>query len=438
MNSEANQKENIYYGKNYFPEFNCLYLSPTNYWSNDYTSFLNDDNLMKTINRLNDLQMMNNIEQQDNSDQGINFIGKLYKSFMSLLGRIDLSSNTILEKMNSTRLSEILFGVSWNSMLSLLKDSPSLVKSLKASLEFDTVDARINKSIVFTYAITIAFKKYDREFIDELKDSLQSKFSVFNGLAEDESIINLQYTNQSLMYYIPYLALYILLFLYIYISVRKIEFVKSKWGLAFAAVTQVMASLMMAIGICTYFGVTPTLNSGEIFPYLIIFIGFENIVVLTKSVVSTPFDLDVRYRIALGLKKESWLITKILTFELIIICFGFFTMVPAIQEFCIFAYVGLVIDFFMQMIFFVTVLSIDIRRMELSDLNKQYSEREENKSVMAAESVSDQIERRKKQTNEYIAKFGDLITPIEIENKLIYRRGRLTFWYSNYINGKVW
>jgi hypothetical protein len=79
----------------------------------------------------------------------------------------------------------------------------------------------------------------------------------------------------------------------------------------------------------------------------------------------------VRYRIALGLKKESWLITKILTFELIIIFFGILTMVPAIQEFCVFAYVGLLIDFFMQMIFFVTVLSIDIRRMELSDLNKQ-------------------------------------------------------------------
>jgi len=37
----------------------------------------------------------------------------------------------------------------------------------------------------------------------------------------------------------------------------------------------------------------------------------------------------------------------------------------------VFAYVGLLIDFFMQMIFFVTVLSIDIRRMELSDLNRQ-------------------------------------------------------------------
>ena len=194
-------------------------------------------------------------------------------------------------------------------------------------------------------------------------------------MAEEElknTIFNLQYTSQSIVYYIPYLALYFLLFLYIYISVRKIEFVKSKWGLALAAVSQVVASLFMSIGICSYFGFTPTLNGGEIFPYLILFIGFENIVVLTKSVVSTPFDLDVRYRIALGLKKESWLITKILLFELIIIFFGICTMVPAIQEFCVFAYVGLLIDFFMQMIFFVTVLSIDIRRMELTDLGRHH------------------------------------------------------------------
>lgn len=36
------------------------------------------------------------------------------------------------------------------------------------------------------------------------------------------------------------------------------------------------------------------------------------------------------------------------------------------QEFCLFAVVGLVSDFFLQMFFFTTVLSIDIRRMEVS------------------------------------------------------------------------
>lgn len=64
-------------------------------------------------------------------------------------------------------------------------------------------------------------------------------------------------------------------------------------------------------------------------------------------------------------------------------------MVPAIQEFCLFAWVGLLIDFFMQMIFFVTVLSIDIRRMELSDLNKNAATSSTNKlSKMSDHSLS--------------------------------------------------
>ncbi len=256
---------------------------------------------------------------------------------------------------------------------------------------------------MLTYGITIALRKYDKEFLGELKQRLDEKFRVENEATSDLStsysdpdhddnnehhfIYNLQYTRQSFVYYIPYVVLYFLLFLYIYISVRKIEFVKSKWGLAFAAVTQVMISLLMSVGICSFFGLTPTLNGGEIFPYLIIFIGFENIIVLTKSVVSTPFDLDVRYRIAYGLKKESWVITKILTFELIIIFVGICTMVPAIQEFCVFAYVGLLIDFFMQMIFFVTVLSIDIRRMELSDLNRKLNKTGKQNFTHASDNV---------------------------------------------------
>ena len=38
----------------------------------------------------------------------------------------------------------------------------------------------------------------------------------------------------------------------------------------------------------------------EIFPYLVVFVGLENVLVITKSVVSTPVDLEVKYRIAQG------------------------------------------------------------------------------------------------------------------------------------------
>ena len=41
----------------------------------------------------------------------------------------------------------------------------------------------------------------------------------------------------------------------------KIEMVKSKWGLAFSAVISVIASLVMAAGLCSFFGIVTTLDS---------------------------------------------------------------------------------------------------------------------------------------------------------------------------------
>ena len=60
-------------------------------------------------------------------------------------------------------------------------------------------------------------------------------------------------------------------------------------------------------------------------------IGIENVLVVTKSVVSTSVEQDVRYRVAMGLSQEGWYITKNLLTELMIVLVGFFTFVPAIQ-----------------------------------------------------------------------------------------------------------
>jgi len=49
----------------------------------------------------------------------------------------------------------------------------------------------------------------------------------------------------------------------------------------------------MSISICAVFGVTPSVNSGEIFPYLVVIVGLENVLVVTRSVVSTPLNLEV-------------------------------------------------------------------------------------------------------------------------------------------------
>ena len=53
--------------------------------------------------------------------------------------------------------------------------------------------------------------------------------------------------------------------------------------------------------------------------------------VMTKSVVSTPAHLDIKVRVAQGLSREGWSITKNLMTETTLLTFGFFTFVPVIQ-----------------------------------------------------------------------------------------------------------
>lgn len=59
-------------------------------------------------------------------------------------------------------------------------------------------------------------------------------------------------------------------------------------------------------------------------PYLVAFISLENILIVTKSVMSTPSHLDSKIRVAQGLSLEGWNITKNLFAEITVLTVGFF------------------------------------------------------------------------------------------------------------------
>lgn len=67
------------------------------------------------------------------------------------------------------------------------------------------------------------------------------------------------------------------------------------------------------------------------FPYLIIVVGLENMLIIIKSVGSTAPNLDVKIRLAQGLSKEGWAITQNLLIEVTILTGGLLTFVPSIQ-----------------------------------------------------------------------------------------------------------
>ncbi|XP_028673300.1 sterol regulatory element-binding protein cleavage-activating protein [Erpetoichthys calabaricus] len=291
------------------PEHGCLIISPGNFWQNERERFDSDADIIATVHQY--------------EPKGLH---------------------------TSATIKDLLFGV------------PGKYSGVSL----------YNRKHVVAYTITIVFQHYNTKFLSSLRSRLKSLHPSINCTLREDQMVHVHFKEEiGIAELIPLVTTYIILFAYIYFSTRKIDMVKSKWGLALAAVVTVLSSLLMSVGLCTLFGLTPTLNGGEIFPYLVVVIGLENVLVLTKSVVSTPVDLEVKLRIAQGLSNESWSIMKNMATELGIIIIGYFTLVPAIQEFCLFAVVGLVSDFFLQMFFFTTVLSIDIRRMELADLNRR-------------------------------------------------------------------
>lgn len=288
-------------GNRPLPQYNCLLISPANFWDQDPMKFYTDASLAATV----------------------------YEQYHTQVGKVSLA--------------ELLFGIG-------LRETGMKRYPLR------------NRQRVIQFAVTFLMTRLDRDYVEGLREHL---FTLYPLLLDNitSSTLHIYYPGDFDFYeFLPLFCTYLALFIYMYFSVKKIELVRSKVGMAFSAVCTVIASLMMSIGLCLFFGLDPAASTRgrEVFPYLVVVVGLENILVLTKSVLSTPEHLDSKIRLAQGLSKEGWGITKNLLTEVTILTFGLFTLVPSIQEFCIFAMVGLLCDFFLQMFFFSTVLSLDM------------------------------------------------------------------------------
>lgn len=161
--------------------------------------------------------------------------------------------------------------------------------------------------------------------------------------------------------FLPLVFTLALLFGYVYFMLKKMDLLRSRLVLAIAALLTICGSLVMSLGFCFFFGLTLSNQLKGVLPYLVVLVGLENVLVITKCVLSTDQTLDVKIRVARGLSKEGWSIAKTLLTEITILTVGLATFVPFIQEFCLFAIVALISDFLLQMLLFSTILAMDIR-----------------------------------------------------------------------------
>ena len=60
----------------------------------------------------------------------------------------------------------------------------------------------------------------------------------------------------------------------------------------------------------------------EIYPFVVVVIGLENILIIVRAVISSDPGLDVKFRVAEGLSREGRALTKNLFTELFLLAIG--------------------------------------------------------------------------------------------------------------------
>ncbi|EIW60861.1 sterol regulatory element binding protein cleavage-activating protein [Trametes versicolor FP-101664 SS1] len=196
-------------------------------------------------------------------------------------------------------------------------------------------------------------------------------------LAQEPHLIALEYQKNvslrsrfSVLSFFPYLA-YSAFAIYCFRLFRRLNMVHSRLGLAFTGIVEIVVSTITSVSVCALVGFRVTMVPWEVFPIIVLFIGVENMCSIVDAVVRTSISLPVKERIAQGLSHAGTSNTlKVVSYNAVLgVIAGLST--GAIRQFCAFSIVVLVAHWFLVHTFFVTVVSIDIQRLELDELLRQ-------------------------------------------------------------------
>jgi len=122
--------------------------------------------------------------------------------------------------------------------------------------------------------------------------------------------------------------------------------IHTKFALGFSGIFVVIGALLTSIGLTFYWNQKLTMISAEVVPFLILAIGVDNMFLISRAEREVPkFVEKVELRIAFALKEIGPSIFTAAFCEAIAFFIGMLTDVPALQNFCLVAGLGVVADF---------------------------------------------------------------------------------------------
>lgn len=155
--------------------------------------------------------------------------------------------------------------------------------------------------------------------------------------------------------------------IYFIVSMSKLRALKSRFGLICAVCTQIGISILSSFTICAIFKIDLSSIPREAYPLVVLIIGLENMFRLINAVITTPAQHTSVSRIGEALGVTGHIALAGVVQNLCILWTLSMMVSPGVASFCAFAAVALTFDFFFLQVFFVAVLSVEVRRTELGD-----------------------------------------------------------------------
>lgn len=188
-----------------------------------------------------------------------------------------------------------------------------------------------------------------------------------DGHITESQLYEFQFRPISLYDILSLTIAYGLTLVYFLASLTKLRAIKSKTGLAITVATQIAISIMTSFTVCAIFDIDLSRIPRASYPLVVLAMSLENMFRLINAVILTPSEDRSSSRVgqAFGQTGHTALTS---TVQNVAILIGLSRIVsPGVSSFCVFAAIAIVFDFFYLSTFFLSVLSVDVRRMELGD-----------------------------------------------------------------------
>ncbi|KAK9322959.1 sterol-sensing domain of SREBP cleavage-activation-domain-containing protein [Lipomyces orientalis] len=161
---------------------------------------------------------------------------------------------------------------------------------------------------------------------------------------------------------------YFLTLCYVGSSLQRIHAIRSRVGLFIAFSVEMALSMIGTSTIIYFLGMDLSMIPKHAFPFIFVVLSTENMFRLVNALSYTKPEQPATVRIGTALGKVGFLSAATTASNICLFLIAICVSGSPIRQFCMFAVIATIIDYFLHMTYFLAVLSIDVRRLELEDL----------------------------------------------------------------------